>query len=135
MLQTSARKNAISVDTLSFDFAVQSGPEESLQAAPKEGSYVKSMILEGARWDAGGAALGDAEPMVLFSPMPVVHFKPVAKKKTVSTDVYSCPLYMYLVRTGTRERPSFVIYIELKAGAVDPGYWIKMGTALLLSVG
>eukprot|EP00397_Hematodinium_sp_SG-2012_P000063 GEMP01000063.1.p1 GENE.GEMP01000063.1~~GEMP01000063.1.p1 ORF type:complete len:2825 (+),score=742.06 GEMP01000063.1:2672-11146(+) len=135
LLQASARKNMISVDTLSFDFSVQAGGEETLTTAPKEGSYIKSMILEGAKWSSGSACLAESDPMQLFSPMPVVHFKPVTKKKAMSNDMYSCPLYMYPVRVGSRERPSFVIYIELKAGAVDPGFWIKQGTALLLTVG
>lgn len=41
---------------------------------------------------------------------------------------------MYPVRTGTRERPSFMVFVDLKAGAVDSDHWVKRGTALLLAL-
>jgi len=134
LLQASARKNMVSVDTLSFDFAVQTSDESAITAMPKEGSYVKGMILEGAKWDSGGGALADAESMALFNLMPIVHFKPVARKKAVTEGIYQCPLYLYPLRTGTRERPSFMIWVDLKAGQHNGDFWTKRGTALLLSV-
>lgn len=134
LLQASARKNMISVDALSFDFIVQGSDESQIVAAPKEGAYVKNMILEGAKWDANNNTLTDADAMQLTAPMPVVHFKPVAKKKTVTDGIYQCPLYLYPVRTGSRERPSFMIWIDLKSGPNDANFWIKRGTALLLGV-
>merc|ERR1719215_2459426 len=134
LLQASARKNMVSVDTLSFDFIVQTADESSITAMPKEGAYIKSMILEGARWDTNTAALADAESMQLFNPMPITHFKPVARKKTVTEGIYQCPLYLYPLRTGSRERPSFMIWVDLKAGAYSADLWTKRGAALLLSV-
>merc|ERR1712137_647197 len=101
LLQASARKNQVSVDDL-----VQAGDEASITAHPKEGMYIKNMILEGAKWDYNGMHLTDADPMQLFAPMPIVHFKPVNRKKTTTDGFYQCPLYLYPVRTGTRERPS-----------------------------
>ena len=44
------------------------------------------------------------------------------------------PLARYPVRTGTRERPSFMISIDLKSGTVDSDFWVKRGTALLLAL-
>lgn len=41
---------------------------------------------------------------------------------------------MYPVRTGTRERPSFMVFVDLKSGAVDSDFWVKRGTALLLAL-
>jgi dynein heavy chain len=70
----------------------------------------------------------------LFCPMPIVHFKPAENKKKAGRGVYVCPLYMYPVRTGTRERPSFMIPVELKSGSMEPEFWVKRGTALLLSL-
>lgn len=133
-LQASARKNMVSVDVLSFDFVVQSGDESSMTAAPKEGNYFKGMSLEGAKWDYNTMALTDADTMQLFAPMPIIHFKPVAKKKNVTDGIYSCPLYYYPIRTGSRERPSFMIWIDVKSGAHTANYWIKRGAALLLSL-
>lgn len=133
-LQASARKNQISVDTLNFDFVVQNTDEASIQQYPKEGSYIKNMVLEGARWDPNKGELADAETMMLFSPFPIIHFKVISKKRTNYDGIYQCPLYLYPIRTGSRERPSFMIWVDLKSGSVHPDFWIKRGTALLLSV-
>jgi dynein heavy chain len=133
LLQLSARKNMVSVDTLSFDFPVMGHDENQIQAAPKEGAMVKGMIIEGGRWDTNANALAEPEPMALFAPMPIVHFKPMGKKKAGTDGVYQCPLYMYPIRTGSRERPSFITWVEVKSGAKDASFWIKRGTALLLA--
>jgi len=134
LLQASARKNQVSVDALSFDYVVQPGDEASIAGHPKEGMYVKNMILEGAKWDYNGMHLTDADAMQLSAPMPLVHFKPVNKKKNITEGIYQCPLYLYPVRTGSRERPSFMAYLDLKSGPNSGDFWIKRGTALLLSV-
>jgi len=134
LLQASARKNMVSVDTLSFDFIVQAADESQITAMPKEGAYMKNFVLEGAKWDFNGGCLADADVMALFNPMPVVHFKPVVRKKAAADGIYMCPLYLYPLRTGSRERPSFMIWVELKSGSFTPDQWTKRGTALLLSV-
>jgi len=134
LLQGSARKNMVSVDVLSFDFVVQAGDESTITALPKEGSNFRSMSLEGCKWDYNAMALADAETMQLFAPFPIIHFKPVAKKKNVTDGFYQCPLYFYPIRTGSRERPSFMIWVDLKAGAHSGDFWIKRGAALLLSL-
>lgn len=72
--------------------------------------------------------------MELIVPMPILLFKPVENKKKAQKGVYSCPLYMYPLRTGTRERPSFMINVDLKSGQQEPDHWILRGTALLLSL-
>lgn len=94
------------------------------------------MFLEGARWDTAGVCLTEPVPMALFANMPILHFKPVegANKKKPGKTIYMCPMYMYTIRTGSRERPSYVATIELKAGAATPEYWTKRGTALILSL-
>jgi len=48
--------------------------------------------------------------------------------------VYSCPAYYYPRRTGTRERPSFIVAVDLKSGEKSPEHWTKRGTALLMSL-
>ena len=72
--------------------------------------------------------------MELIVPMPIVHFKPVEGKKKSSRGVYNCPMYLYPVRTGTRERPSYMGSVDLRAGVADADAWIMRGTALLLSL-
>ena len=71
--------------------------------------------------------------MELISPMPVMHFKPVEGKKKTMKGFYTCPVYMYPVRSGTRERPSYVVSVELKGGKYSPEFYTKRGVALLLS--
>jgi len=134
VLQTTARKNAIPIDTLSFEFTVINQEEKEIPTAPKEGVYVKGMFLEGGGWDLEAGCLVEPEPMELIVAMPIVHFKPVENKRKANKGVYLCPLYMYPVRTGSRERPSFMISLDLKAGTVDPDHWVKRGTACLLSL-
>jgi len=133
VLQTTARKNSIPIDTLSFEFSIITLDESEVSGPPREGVYVKGMYLEGAGWDRDNGCLCEPEAMELIVPMPIVHFKPVENKKRAK-GVYACPLYMYPVRTGTRERPSFMIIVDLKSGASDPDHWIMRGTALLLAL-
>ena len=70
--------------------------------------------------------------------MPIIHLRPVNKelklksKKGVPT--YVCPCYMYPLRTGVRERPSYMFSITLNSGAHDSNFWVKRGTALLMSL-
>merc|ERR1711998_137925 len=88
---------------------------------------------EGARWDFDKGHLAEPLPMELFCAMPMIHFKPTESKKRLSKGMYTCPIYMYPVRTGTRERPSFIIAADIKAGAHEGDFWTKRGTAMLLS--
>ncbi|TMW60768.1 hypothetical protein Poli38472_000810 [Pythium oligandrum] len=135
ILQTAARKNGISIDSLNWEFIVINQNENAITAGPKDGAYVKGLILEGARWDFDHDCLTEPHPMELHSNMPILHFKPVESKKKSSKGLYSCPLYLYPLRTGTRERPSFMIAVDLKSGAgKSPDVWTKRGTALLLSL-
>lgn len=134
VLQTTARRNGIPIDTLSFEFNIISAAEADIPGPPKEGVYIRGLFLEGAGWDFDNSCLCEPNPMELIVPMPIVHFKPVEARKKAPKGVYSCPLYMYPVRTGTRERPSFMINTELKCGTSEPDHWVMRGTALLLSL-
>ena len=134
VLQTTARKNAIPIDTLSFEYSIVNAEEKEVHQPPKEGVYVKDMYLEGAGWDFENGNLCEPSPMELIVDMPIVHFKPTDNKKKNAKGIYSCPLYMYPVRTGSRERPSFMTFVDLKGGACDSDFLIKRGTALLLAL-
>lgn len=135
ILQTAARKNGISIDSLIWEFIVINQNENAFTSGPKDGAYIKGLILEGARWDFDHDCLTEPHPMELHCNMPILHFKPVESKKKSSKGLYSCPLYMYPLRTGTRERPSFMIAVDLKSGAgKSPDLWTRRGTALLLSL-
>lgn len=133
LLQTSARKNGIAIDTLSWEFPVLNIPLISITQSAKDGSYCHGLFLEGARWDLDNGSLTEPKPMELCCPMPIIHFKPVENKKKMAKGLYTCPLYLYPLRTGSRERPSFVIACDIKSGAQKAEYWTCRGTALLLS--
>ncbi|KAG6966781.1 hypothetical protein JG688_00006600 [Phytophthora aleatoria] len=135
LLQTAARKNGLAIDSLNWEFIVLNQGENALPTGPKDGAYIKGLILEGARWDFDHDCLAEPHPMELHCGMPILHFRPVEAKKKSAKGLYSCPLYMYPLRTGTRERPSFMIAVDLKVGpGKTPDLWTRRGTALLLSL-
>ncbi|CDJ66604.1 hypothetical protein, conserved [Eimeria necatrix] len=91
------------------------------------------MYLEGASWNLEGMSLKEPEPMQLTYEMPIVHFKPVVRRRPSSDALYMCPIYQYPCRSGDGERPSLVTMQEIRSGSQDPSFWIKLGTAILLS--
>ncbi len=134
VLQVAARMNGVSIDSLSYDTPVLNTADTStITAYPKDGVYVSGVFLEGATWNYAGCFLEESRPMELLTVMPIIHFKPSEGKKKVSKGMYVCPLYMYPVRSGTRERPSFVYSVEIRGGRFSSDFWTKRGVALLLS--
>ena len=91
-----------------------------------------SVLVAGSMAVQAGT-LADALPMKLVSDMPAIHFKPAEVKRKAPKGMYTCPVYLYPIRTGSRERPSFMVAVNLKAGDYDANFWIKRGTAMLLS--
>merc|ERR1712196_267873 len=117
------------------DFPILNQSPDSITQAPKEGAYIRGIFLEGARWDFENSCLAEPLPMELFCAMPIIHFKPVeVKKKAGAKSYYACPCYLYEIRTGTRERPSYMATIDLKSGPNPPEFWVKRGTAALLAL-
>jgi dynein heavy chain len=134
LLQLSARRNGVSIESLTYDFVVMGANEQAINQRPKEGAYVKGLYLEGARWDAENGHLAEPLPMELYCAMPIIHFKPVELRKRANKNVYPCPLYIFPVRNGTPERPSFLLEVDLKTGLRDSQFWTKRGVALLLAL-
>lgn len=121
---------------LGWEFTVlQVEDENHISEAPKEGVYIKNIVLEGASWDRKGNCLKEPKPMELLTPIPPIHFRPVETKKKSMKGIYTCPLYYYPIRTGSRERPSLVISVELKSGGQEADFWIKRGTAAFATTG
>jgi dynein heavy chain len=106
-----------------------------ISSHPKEGVYVSGLYVENSCWNFPGGFLEEPKPMELISSMPIIHFKPVEGKRKITKGFYVCPLYMYPIRTGSRERPSYVVSIDLRCGRFSADFWIKRGVALLLSTG
>jgi len=136
VLQASARSHGIPIDTLTFSFSILEQDASDISSPPDEGVYVRGLYLEGAGWDKDCKCLCEPNAMELIVNMPVVHFIPTQRKRSNKRrlNVYECPLYMYPIRTGTRERPSFITMVELDAGDATADHWVKRGTALLLSL-
>ncbi|XP_063098620.1 dynein axonemal heavy chain 2 isoform X5 [Cavia porcellus] len=134
VLQSSARQNNISVDSLSWEFIVSTVDDSNLVYPPKDGVWVRGLYLEGAGWDRKNSCLVEAEPMQLVCLMPTIHFRPAESRKKSAKGMYSCPCYYYPNRAGSTDRTSFVIGIDLRSGAMTSDHWIKRGTALLMSL-
>ncbi|KAJ3224818.1 Dynein heavy chain 2, axonemal [Clydaea vesicula] len=136
VLQKTARRNNIPIDMLTWEFTVLQIEEEGVPPIPKEGVYIRGLYLEGARisWDTKANCLKEPKPMELITQMPPVHFKPVDGKKKSGKGLYVCPLYYYPIRSGTRERPSFIIAMDLRSGVHDSDFYVKRGTAALSSL-
>ncbi|KAI5057584.1 hypothetical protein GOP47_0027599 [Adiantum capillus-veneris] len=134
VMQTTARRSLVPIDTLSWEFSIVNRDEADINEPAKDGIFVKGLFLEGAGWDKDNECLKEPQPMELIVPMPIMHFKPMVSKKKPTKGIYMCPLYLYPIRTGSRERPSFLLYVTLKSGTVSPDHWVKRGTALLLAL-
>jgi len=136
VLQVAARANGVSIDSLSYETPVMTSAEKnSINQHPRDGIYASGIFIEGATWNYPNGVLEESRPMELLSVMPIIHFKPVEGKRKAAKGFYSCPLYMYPIRSGSRERPSYVVTVDLKAGKYSAEFWVKRGVAMLLSTG
>jgi len=133
LLQATARRTGIPIDRLSWDFPVFNLQPEAITSHAKDGAYVHGLFLEGARFDPDHSHLVEQMLMELIVPFYILHFRPIDSKRRTTNGIYACPLFMYPIRTGTRERPSFVVTVDLGSGAHTPEFWTTQGTALLLS--
>ncbi|TGZ66460.1 hypothetical protein CRM22_005313 [Opisthorchis felineus] len=134
VLQTAARQNNVSVDSLSWEFTAHTTMDVNTLSIPKDGVFVCNLYLQGAGWDRKTGCLVEATPMQLVCAIPPIHFKPVENKKKSLKNIYVAPCYYYPNRAGTSDRPSFMIGVELKTGEKPPEHWTKRSTALLMSL-
>ncbi|OON14263.1 ATPase family protein [Opisthorchis viverrini] len=134
VLQTAARQNNVSVDSLSWEFTAHTTMDVNTLPTPKDGVFVCNLYLQGAGWDRKTGCLVEATPMQLVCAIPPIHFKPVENKKKSLKNIYVAPCYYYPNRAGTSDRPSFMIGVELKTGEKPPEHWTKRSTALLMSL-
>lgn len=136
ILQISARKIGESIDNFGWDFQFLN--LDTVSKPPVDGAYVNGLFLEGAKWDADKNILAEPETMKLHYAMPIIHFRPTiteGKNKKKAQNYYKCPTYMYPIRRAEADRPSFMFYVSLPCGTThDPSFWIKRGTALLMSL-
>ncbi|XP_014244414.1 dynein heavy chain 2, axonemal isoform X2 [Cimex lectularius] len=134
VLQTTARKESKSVDTLTFEFVPQKSYEEEILFPPEDGVYVRGMFLEGGSWNKKDCCLIEPVIMELVCPLPVILFKPCEQLKRKPKGLYECPVYYYPIRSGSQHQESYVVTIDLKCGSEPSEFWVKRGTASLLSL-
>ncbi|KAF5403840.1 Dynein heavy chain axonemal [Paragonimus heterotremus] len=136
-LQNYARKKLISVDTISFDFQVMKQGVAELTEVPADGSYIRGLFLEGARWDFQRHLLGESRPKELYVNMPVIWLIPVAHRKPPTKGSYECPVYKTLTRAGTLSTTghstNFVFAIDIPTDKEEK-HWIQRGVALLCAL-
>ncbi|KAK9823491.1 hypothetical protein WJX72_003121 [[Myrmecia] bisecta] len=136
VLQMHARKYAIPIDRLGMQVEVtQHMTAEDVSTAPEDGVYIDGLWLDGARWNAAQGCLDESEPGVMFSPLPVVHFKPTPDYAAPAT-TYECPLYKTSVRAGalstTGQSTNFVLCLNLPMRkGTDTDHWVLQGVACL----
>ena len=105
----------------------------AVRAPPKEGVYVHSTFIEGARWDKHAGALAESEPKKLYAAMPVIYITAVAKgplKDRVEAlgACYSCPVYRYPARSEKYRILSILLPTKAVGSAEQ---WTLRGVALL----
>ena len=134
ILQKFSRKpGSPSIDRLEFEFNPIPKPASDISDIPPNGSYIQGLFLEGAKWNNEKQQLMEPEVMELICPMPVFFFKCIPKRLKPPTGIYECPCYYYPIRQGLIAKDSFMMRIDLKTGDQQPEFWIKRGTALLMS--
>jgi len=102
---------------------------------PKDGCFISGLFLEGAKWNPEKLALCEPEVMELACPMPILHFKPIQKRTKPPHNNYECPCYYYPKREGTVSKDSWMLRIDVKSGDFPSEFWVKRGTAILMSLG
>jgi len=133
--QNYARRHAIPIDTLTFDFELPYDQQPT--ARPSNGVYTYGVFLEGCKWDWETWELNESDPKVLFVPVPMIWIVPCKKADLREFPSYNCPLYKVSSRKGvlstTGHSTNFVMNIRLPS-AVQEAHWVKRGVAMLTSL-
>lgn len=132
LLQNYARKHKVAIDQVTFEYQVMDTmPSDAV--VPNDGHYIHGLYLEGASWDSESHCLCEQKPKELFTPMPVIWLKPTHKPHTAIGEVYACPTYKILSRSGTLSTTghstNFIMDISLPT-RVPASHWIDRGVAL-----
>jgi dynein heavy chain, axonemal len=144
LLRQEAQRQNASIDAFEFCFdAVEDSPGIE---APEAGAYIRGLRLEGASWDSEKGCLADPKPMQLAVAMPLVHFRPVLKKRgegkasgagLITLGVYPCTVYDSRPwEEAFREEPLMQIQLKMP-DAPDPGHvvahWVRRMAAVALA--
>jgi len=140
VLQEHARKYNLPIDTLSFEFSVQSmyidqATFSSSTELPKfaDGVLVHGLFMDAFRWDDENHVVVDSLYGQMQSVLPVMHMMPRQNFTRPEAD-YIAPLYKTSVRAGvlstTGHSTNFVVSVHLPSKH-NSDYWVCKGAALL----
>ncbi|XP_075250106.1 dynein beta chain, ciliary-like isoform X2 [Convolutriloba macropyga] len=128
IMQQTARKNDWPLDKMELNCDVTKKNKEDFNAPPREGAYVNSVMMEGARWDMQHGCIMESRIKELTPSMPVMYLKAVLADKRDLKGTYGCPVY----KTKQRGVLTYVWTFHLKIKD-HPAKWVLRGTALLLN--
>ncbi|XP_046432396.1 dynein beta chain, ciliary-like [Neodiprion fabricii] len=128
IMQQTARKNEWPLDKMCLHCEVTKKQKEEFTAPPREGAYVNSLYMEGARWDTALGTIAESRLKELFPQMPVLFLKAITQDKQELKNMYECPVYK------TRGRgPTYVWTFNLKSKD-KPTKWTLAGVAIMLQI-
>jgi dynein heavy chain len=133
VIQSTARKNVLPLDKMTTNTDVLKKFADEIAAAPRDGSYITGLFIEGGRWDMGANCLKDQELKKMNPLMPVIYLKPITVDKKDLKDMYECPVYITQARGSQPPAGTFVFAATLKTKD-RPSMWIKAGVAMILSL-
>ncbi|VDL18993.1 unnamed protein product [Hymenolepis diminuta] len=129
IMQQMSRKNEWPLDRMMLSVEVtRKLTREELTGPPRDGAYIHSLCMEGARWDVQAGVLAEAKPKELVAPLPIVFIKAVPVDKADTRGTYACPVY----KTKSRG-PTYVWTFNVKTKA-KPAKWVLGGVAIILQV-
>ncbi|XP_037954213.1 dynein beta chain, ciliary [Teleopsis dalmanni] len=126
IMQQTARKNEWPLDRMCLNCDVTKKYKEEINSAPREGSYVNGLYMEGARWDSKFGTIADSFLKELFPAIPVIYIKAVTQDKQDTKNIYECPVYKIRMRG-----PTFVWTFNLKTKE-RASKWTLAGVCILL---
>ncbi|EGI59469.1 Dynein beta chain, ciliary [Acromyrmex echinatior] len=128
IMQQTARKNEWPLDKMCLHCDVTRKQKEEFTTPPREGAYINSLYMEGARWETASNCIADSRLKELFSSMPVMFIKAITQDKQDTKNIYECPVY----RTRLRG-PTYIWTFNLKTRD-KPSKWTLAGVAILLQI-
>merc|ERR1739838_108334 len=128
IMQSMARKNEWPLDKMCLQCDVTKKNKDDFSSSPREGAYIHSLYMEGARWDTQTAVIAEGILKDLTPSMPAIFIKAIPVDKQDLKNMYACPVY----KTKTRG-PTYVWTFNLKTKE-KPAKWTLGGVAILLQV-